>query len=87
MAVILIDENGKPKIAATGTANTFTADYQNQVELNTNARHTHTNKTILDNTTASYTIADKEKLDNNVYTKTEVDNIITSVVLRSWDEW
>jgi hypothetical protein len=90
MAVILLDENGKPIVAATGAVNTFTQDYQGQVELNTNARHTHANKTILDNTTASFTIADKDKI-NNTYNKTEVENLIqgssTSIVLRSWDEW
>lgn len=86
MAVILLDENGKPIVAATGAVNTFTQDYQNQVELNTNARHTHANKTILDNTTASFTIADKDKIDN-AYSKTEVENYVsenaTTVTLRS----
>lgn len=90
MAVISFDENGKPRVAATGSLNRFTPDYQNQLELNTDARHTHTNKTILDNTTASFTIADKDKI-NNTYNKTEVENLVqgssTSIVLRSWDEW
>lgn len=90
MAVISFDENGKPRVAATGSLNRFTPDYQNQLELNTDARHTHANKTILDNTTASFTIADKDKI-NNTYNKTEVENLVqgssTSIVLRSWDEW
>ena len=86
MAVISFDENGKPRVAATGSLNRFTPDYQNQLELNTDARHTHANKTILDNTTASFTIADKNKIDN-AYSKTEVENYVsenaTAVTLRS----
>ena len=86
MAVISFDENGKPRVAATGSLNRFTPDYQNQLELNTDARHTHANKTILDNTTASFTIADKNKIDNT-YSKTEVEQYIansaTAVTLRS----
>lgn len=64
MAVILVGEDGTPIVAASGALGAFTEDYKNQVELNTDARHTHANKTILDNTTASYTIADKNTLTN-----------------------
>ena len=64
MAVILVGEDGTPIVAASGALGAFTEDYKNQVELNTDARHTHTNKTILDNTTASYTVADKNALTN-----------------------
>ena len=39
------------------------ADKQN-LDANTAARHTHSNKDVLDATTASYTTADKSKLDN-----------------------
>lgn len=52
-------------------------DNNTNVSLNTDARHTHTNKDILDNTTASYTTAEKNKLadiENQYYNKTESDN-------------
>lgn len=54
----------------TGTQPASTiSDFDNEVAnntavaANTNARHTHSNKTILDNTTASFTTADESKLD------------------------
>lgn len=52
-------------------------DNNTNVSLNTDARHTHTNKDVLDNTTASYTTAEKNKLadiENQYYNKTESDN-------------
>ena len=78
MAVILVGEDGTPIVAASGALGAFTEDYKNQVELNTDARHTHTNKTILDNTTASYTIADKNKVNliNNTPNITKPFNTI-----------
>lgn len=54
----------------TGTQLASTiSDFQNQVSLNADVlentanRHTHSNKSILDNTTASFLIADRNKLD------------------------
>ena len=43
--------------------NDFTNDYKSQVDSNTSARHTHSNKTILDGTQQSFTTALKSKLD------------------------
>ena len=52
----------------TQTASTisdFNTEVSNNTDVaaNTSARHTHSNKTILDNTTASFTTADETKLD------------------------
>lgn len=52
----------------TQTASTisdFDTEVSNNTDVvsNTNARHIHSNKTILDNTTASFTTADETKLD------------------------
>lgn len=44
------------------STNDFTNDYKEQVDKNTNSRHDHSNKTILDNTSASYTTEEKTKL-------------------------
>ena len=44
--------------------NDFTDDYKGQVGANTGARHTHSNKSVLDNTSASFTTDDESKLDN-----------------------
>lgn len=44
------------------------------VVANTNARHTHTNKSVLDATTASYTTAEKTKL-GAIESNAEVNNI------------
>lgn len=59
------------------TDNNYSNDEKAKVTANTNARHTHTNKTILDNTTASFTTNLETKL-NNVATGAEV-NVIESV--------
>lgn len=45
--------------------NDFTDDYKSQVDLNTQNRHTHTNKTILDGTQESFTTDLKDNLDSN----------------------
>lgn len=45
------------------TDNNFTSAYKSNIDSNTSARHTHTNKTVLDNTTASYTTAKDTKLN------------------------
>jgi len=47
------------------STNDFTDDYKSQVDSNTINRHTHSNKSILDNTTASFTTSDKSNLDSN----------------------
>ena len=44
------------------STNDFTDTYQSNVDGNTTARHTHSNMTVLNNTTASYTTEEKEKL-------------------------
>lgn len=46
------------------TDNNYTDEEKNAVEANTAARHTHSNKSILDATTASFTTEDETKLDN-----------------------
>lgn len=47
------------------STNDFTDDYKNKVDSNTSNRHTHTNKSVLDGTTASFTTTDKSNLDTN----------------------
>ena len=47
------------------STNDFTEDYKNKVDSNTSKRHTHTNKSVLDGTTASFTTTDKSNLDTN----------------------
>ena len=59
------------------TDNNYSDDEQAKVTANTNARHTHSNKTILDATTASFTTTLETKL-NNVETGAEV-NIVEDV--------
>jgi hypothetical protein len=46
------------------STNDFTDNYKGQVDSNTAARHTHSNKTTLDDITAAYTTAEKIKLAN-----------------------
>lgn len=54
------------KVSGKGlSTNDFTNDYKNKVDSNTSNRHTHTNKSVLDGTTASFTTADKSNLDSN----------------------
>lgn len=45
------------------SSNDFTNTYKSNVDSNTTARHTHSNKSILDGTTASFKTEDKTKLD------------------------
>lgn len=47
------------------STNDFTNDYKTKVDNNTTDSHNHTNKSILDNTTASFTTTDKSNLDSN----------------------
>ena len=44
------------------STNDFTNEDKANLDANTNARHTHSNKAILDNTTASFTTEEKTKL-------------------------
>lgn len=61
------DISGKQdKEAGKGLSeNNFTDEDKANLDSNTATRHTHTNKQILDTTTASYTTVDKANLDNN----------------------
>lgn len=54
----------------------ITSSLVSDINANTTARHTHSNKTILDNTTASFTTALETKL-NGIETGAEVNDIDT----------
>ena len=55
--------NKVDKVAGKGlSTNDFTDEDKTALETNTSARHTHSNKSILDLTTASYTTEEKNKL-------------------------
>ena len=65
-SVTNLENNKVDKVSGKGlSTNDFTNAYKDDVDANTNARHTHSNKTILDNTTASFTTTDKSNLDSN----------------------
>ena len=52
------------KVTGKGlSTNDFTNTYKGNVDANTTARHAHSNKAVLDATTASFTTADETKLD------------------------
>lgn len=60
----------------------ITAELVGDIQANTTARHTHSNKSVLDNTTASFTTALKDKLDSvesnaqvNVLEGVKVNNV------------
>lgn len=60
-------KNGVYQEKASGkglSTNDFTNTYKSNVDSNTANRHTHSNKTVLDGTTASFTTAYKNTLDN-----------------------
>ena len=59
------------------STNDFTNAYKADVDANTSARHTHANKQILDDTTASYTSTEKTKL-GSIETGAQV-NVIETV--------
>jgi len=70
----------------TSSANKFvTSTEKTNISDNTAARHTHSNKTILDNTTASYTTAEQSKLSgiapnaNNYSLPTATDSTLGGV--------
>ena len=61
----------------TNHTNKFvTSEILNDISANTSARHTHSNKSILDNTTASYTEAEQTKL-SGIETGAQVNVIET----------
>lgn len=59
------------------STNDFTNDYKSKVDSNTSARHTHSNKSVLDATTASFTTSDESKL-NGIASGAQV-NVIESI--------
>lgn len=59
------------------STNDFTNDYKTKVDTNTQNRHSHSNKSILDATTESFLSADKTKL-NGIATGAQV-NVIETV--------
>jgi len=59
------------------TDNNFTNTYKTNIDNNTNSRHTHSNKSVLDDTTASYTTALNTKL-NGIETGAKA-NVIESI--------
>lgn len=74
------------------TDNNYSDDEKSKVTANTNARHTHSNKTVLDNTTASFTTALKTKLDGietgakaNIIETVKVNGTALSVSNKSVD--
>ena len=68
-------ENKVDKIEGKGlSTNDFTDSYQSQVNSNTTARHTHSNKAILDATTASFTTA----INNTINSKAN-DNAVVKL--------
>ena len=74
------------------TDNNYSNTEKDKVTANTNARHTHTNKTVLDATTASFTTALKTKLDGvetgakaNVIESVKVNGTALSISNKSVD--
>lgn len=62
------------------STNDYTNEEKGKVDSNTQARHTHTNKTILDNTTASFTTEQKGKLEGlENYDDTEIKEDISEL--------
>lgn len=56
------------------STNDFTDEDKSNLDSNTSSRHSHSNKSVLDNTTASYTTSEKTKL-GNVETGAQVNKI------------
>lgn len=54
----------KSKYESNPDTNAFTDTYKSNVDSNTSARHTHTNKSVLDLVEEAYTTAEKSKLSN-----------------------
>lgn len=72
--------NKVDKVAGKGlSTNDFTNDDKTNLEENSLARHTHTNKSILDSTTASFTTQEKTKL-YSIEEGAEVNNPIDSTL-------
>jgi hypothetical protein len=69
------------KVSGKGlSTNDFTNTYKSNVDANTSARHTHSNKETLDATTAPFTTELKSKLDgiSSGANKTTVDSALSS---------
>lgn len=69
------------KVSGKGlSTNDFTNTYKSNVDANTSARHTHSNKEILDATSAAFTSDLKTKLDSiaSGATKVSVDSALSS---------
>ena len=72
--------NKVDKVAGKGlSTNDFTNEDKTNLEENSQARHTHTNKSILDSTTASFTTQEKTKL-SGIEVGAEVNNPIDSTL-------
>lgn len=72
--------NKVDKVAGKGlSTNDFTNEDKINLEENSLARHTHTNKSILDSTTASFTTQEKTKL-SGIEVGAEVNNPIDSTL-------
>lgn len=72
--------NKVDKVAGKGlSTNDFTNEDKINLEENSQARHTHTNKSILDSTTASFTTQEKTKL-YSIEEGAEVNNPIDSTL-------
>ena len=72
--------NKVDKVAGKGlSTNDFTNEDKTNLEENSQARHTHTNKSILDSTTASFTTQEKTKL-YSIEEGAEVNNPIDSTL-------
>ena len=60
---LVVNDKVSKEIGKGLSTNDFTNTYKSNVDSNTTARHTHSNKEVLDGTTASFKTADKTKLD------------------------
>ena len=79
-----LQNNKVDKVAGKGlSTNDFTDSYKSQVDANTSARHTHSNKSILDDITASYTTSEQTKL-SGIETGAQV-NVLAGVQVNSSD--
>lgn len=76
VAMSSIKEYTKPNEATTDTAGLLSAEDKAKIDNNTANNHTHNNKEILDNTTASYTTEEQTKL-TNIEEQAQVNKIET----------
>lgn len=79
-ALNIVVSNKVDKVAGKGlSTNDFTNEDKTNLEENSLARHSHTNKSILDSTTASFTTQEKTKL-YSIEEGAEVNNPIDSTL-------